>query len=219
MKIVEGEENPSGEGLLLPIHKPTPSSPKTFVRVDGGRGIERRFTFGARPPERRQKKNGFDAKGLLTSRLPTSQSFAGGGPGEGACGCPPLLKKAPSPGLPSPAREPVHEASIVAGMMHILEDEARRHNVSRITRVRLSVGLFTAVEPKTLEACFELYAEGTAAEGAELDITTVPAEGRCLECGHGFPMTSPRCRCPECGSLRLEGKGGRDFLITGIDAC
>ena len=26
-------------------------------------------------------------------------------------------------------------------------------------------------------------------------------------------------RCPECGSLRLEGKGGRDFLITGIDAC
>ena len=219
MKIVEGEENPSGEGLLLPLHKPTPSSPKTFVRVDGGRGIERRFTFGARPPERRQKKNGFDAKGLLTSRLPTSQSFAGGGPGEGACGGPPLLKKAPSPGLPSPAREPVHEASIVAGMMHILEDEARRHNVSRITRVRLSVGLFTAVEPKTLEACFELYAEGTAAEGAELDITTVPAEGRCLECGHGFPMTSPRCRCPECGSLRLEGKGGRDFLITGIDAC
>ena len=88
----------------------------------------------------------------------------------------------------------MHEASIVAGMMHILEDEARRHNVSRITRVRLSVGLFTAVEPKTLEACFELYAEGTAAEGAELDITIVPAEGRCLECGHGFPMTSPRCR-------------------------
>ena len=32
-------------------------------------------------------------------------------------------------------------------------------------------------------------------------------------------MTSPRCRCPECGSLRLEAKGGRDFLITGIDAC
>ena len=81
----------------------------------------------------------------------------------------------------------MHEASIVAGMMHILEDEARRHNVSRITRVRLSVGLFTAVEPKTLEACFELYAEGTAAEGAELDITTVPAEGRCLSAGTDFP--------------------------------
>ncbi len=113
----------------------------------------------------------------------------------------------------------MHEASIVAGMMNILEDEAKRHNVSRITRVRLSVGLFTAVEPKTLEACFELYAEGTAAEGAELDITAVPAEGRCLDCGHEFPMASPRCRCPECGSLRLEGKGGRDFLITGIDAC
>ena len=112
----------------------------------------------------------------------------------------------------------MHEASIVAGMMNILEDEAARHGVSRITRVRLSVGLFTAVEPKTLAACFELFAEGTAAEGAELDITTVPAQGRCLDCGYTFPMTSPRCRCPECGSLRLEGTGGREFLITGIDA-
>ena len=88
MKIVEGEENPSGEGLLLPLHKPTPSSPKTFVRVDGGRGIERRFTFGARPPERRQKKNGFDAKGLLTSRLPTSQHFCGWGRGKERVGVP-----------------------------------------------------------------------------------------------------------------------------------
>lgn len=113
----------------------------------------------------------------------------------------------------------MHEASIIAGMMTILKEEAARHKVSRITRVRLSVGVFTAVEPKTLTACFELFAEGTAAEGAELEITTVPAEGRCLDCGSSFPMHSPRCRCPKCDSLRLEGRGGRAFLVTGIDAC
>ena len=113
----------------------------------------------------------------------------------------------------------MHEASIVAGMMTILEEEAARHKVSRITRVRLAVGLFTAVEPKTLTACFELLAEGTVAEGADLEIAAVPAEGLCLDCGHTFAMHSPRCRCPECGSLRLEGRGGRDFLVTGIDAC
>ena len=112
----------------------------------------------------------------------------------------------------------MHEASIVASMMRILEDEAQRYGVTNITRVKLSVGLFTAVEPRTLEACFELYAEGTAAEGAELVVTIVPAEGKCLDCGHGFPMTSPRCRCPACGSLRLEASGGREFCITGIDA-
>lgn len=111
----------------------------------------------------------------------------------------------------------MHEASMVAAMMNILEDEARRHKVTRITRVRLSVGLFTAVEPRTLEACFELYAEGTAAEGAELVVETVPARGRCLDCGKAFPMTSPRRPCPHCGSPRLEGSGGRDFCITGID--
>ena len=102
---------------------------------------------------------------------------------------------------------------------HLLAVESRAYELVMLWLDSIGLGLFTAVEPKTLEACFELYAEGTAAEGAELDITTVPAEGRCLDCGHKFPMTSPRCRCPECGSLRLEGKGGRDFLITGIDAC
>lgn len=104
-------------------------------------------------------------------------------------------------------------------MMTILEDEAKQHGVARITKVRLSVGLFTAIEPKTLAACFELFAEGTVAEGAELDITPVPAQGACLDCGHRFPLASPRSRCPACGSLRLEGSGGREFLITGIEAC
>lgn len=112
----------------------------------------------------------------------------------------------------------MHEASMVAAMMNILKEEARRHKVTKITRVRLAVGLFTAVEPRTLEACFELYAEGTAAEGAELAVETVPAEGRCLDCGASFAMTSLRAPCPLCGSLRLEGSGGRDFRITGIDA-
>lgn len=112
----------------------------------------------------------------------------------------------------------MHEASMVAAMMNILEEEARRHKVTRITRVRLAVGLFTAVEPRTLQACFELYAEDTAVEGAELCVETVPAEGHCLDCDAAFPMTSLRAPCPDCGSLRLEGSGGREFRITGIDA-
>ena len=73
-------------------------------------------------------------------------------------------------------------------MMHILEDEARRHNVSRITRVRLSVGLFTAVEPKTLEACFELYAEGTRRrKGPNWTSRPFPPKGAALIAGTNFP--------------------------------
>ncbi|MEG2005208.1 MAG: hydrogenase maturation nickel metallochaperone HypA, partial [Bilophila sp.] len=62
----------------------------------------------------------------------------------------------------------MHEATMVASLMRIIEEEATRYAVERITRVRLAVGLFTAVEPQTLRACFELFAEGTVAEGAEL---------------------------------------------------
>ena len=72
-------------------------------------------------------------------------------------------------------------------MMNILEDEAKRHNVSRITRVRLSVGLFTAVEPKTLEACFELYAEGTVRKGPNWTSRPFPPKGAALSAGTNFP--------------------------------
>lgn len=112
----------------------------------------------------------------------------------------------------------MHEAAMVASLMRILEEEAARHGVERITKVGLAVGLFTSVEPNTLRACFELYAENTVAEGAELRIETVPARGKCLDCQQSFPMTSPRLPCPHCGGMRLEGSGGREFAVTGIEA-
>lgn len=108
---------------------------------------------------------------------------------------------------------------MVASLMHIIEEEAHRHAVERITRVRLAVGLFTVVEPMALRACFELFAEGSVAEGAELVVELVPASGLCLRCGARFEMRTVRCRCPECGSDELDGSGGREFTVTGLEGC
>lgn len=105
-----------------------------------------------------------------------------------------------------------------ASLLRLVEDEAKRHKAARIVGVRLGVGVFTAVESHTLAACFELLAEGTVAEGAKLTVDLLPAAAACRECGHEFALSSPRQACPVCGSAALDSTGGRDFLLTGLEA-
>ncbi|EPR37391.1 hydrogenase expression/synthesis HypA [Desulfovibrio sp. X2] len=112
----------------------------------------------------------------------------------------------------------MHESAIVAGIMRILEDEACRHGVARITRVRLQVGLLAAVEERTLSACFDLYAAGTVADGAELSCETTPMHGRCRVCGKECELTRRHFACPACGAAELDLSGGHELTIAAIEA-
>lgn len=111
----------------------------------------------------------------------------------------------------------MHEASIVHGLMGILEREAAEHGVTRIVRVKLRIGRLRAVEPQALAACFELFAEGTAAEGAELVVDHVPARGRCAGCGHDFVLEGFRALCPACGGAEVTLTGGRDLCVESFE--
>lgn len=113
----------------------------------------------------------------------------------------------------------MHEAAMIGALMPLVEEEARRFNVKKVTKICLNVGVLTAVEPQTLVGCFEIFAEGTVAEGAELAVKKVSAVSVCRECDCRFSLQNLRGCCPECGGMRLDISGGRDFCITGIHAC
>lgn len=112
----------------------------------------------------------------------------------------------------------MHELSVVQGLLRILEEEAARNHAGRVVRVHLQVGLLSCVEYRTLTGCFEICAEGTVAEGAELVCETMPVHAVCKACGHRFEMMKRRFFCPECGSDELELSGGRDLVVAAIDA-
>ena len=62
----------------------------------------------------------------------------------------------------------MHETAIIAGLLRILETQAAQHGATRIVRVTVKVGRLRAVEPQQLRACFEVFAEGSLADGAEI---------------------------------------------------
>jgi hydrogenase nickel incorporation protein HypA/HybF len=80
---------------------------------------------------------------------------------------------------------------------------AERAAGARVLRVRVEIGQLAAVLPDSLRFCFDICAQGTAVEGAELEILQTPGRAVCGSCGDTIALSSPFGRCPCGGVLRI----------------
>jgi hydrogenase nickel incorporation protein HypA/HybF len=108
----------------------------------------------------------------------------------------------------------MHELSIAEAIVAIVDRHAEGR---RVSRVEVSVGHLRQVVPTALSFAFELVAQGTALEGAELVLEHVPAAGRCRACAaesglDGFPLA-----CRECGAHDVEVIAGEELLVESLD--
>jgi hydrogenase nickel incorporation protein HypA/HybF len=112
----------------------------------------------------------------------------------------------------------MHETAIVEGLLRILEAQADRHRVTRILSVTVKVGRLRAVEPAQLAGCFEMFAEGTVAAGAQLKIEAVPVRARCKVCAVEFEVPRFRFECPACGGGDVDVVQGQELYIESFEA-
>jgi hydrogenase nickel incorporation protein HypA/HybF len=108
----------------------------------------------------------------------------------------------------------MHELSIAEAIVAIAD---RHAGGRRVTRVEVAVGHLRQVVPSALSFAFELVAQGTAVEGAELVLEEVPAAGRCRGCGaesrlDGFPLA-----CRACGGQDVEVVAGEELRVETLD--
>ena len=85
----------------------------------------------------------------------------------------------------------------------------------RVTAVRLEIGALTGVVADSVRFCFDLVTEGTALEGATLEIEEPAARCRCRACGAEFAPDWPIVICP-CGSADAEVLAGNDLRILSV---
>ncbi|WP_236025752.1 hydrogenase maturation nickel metallochaperone HypA [Geomonas azotofigens] len=112
----------------------------------------------------------------------------------------------------------MHEITLVTGLFEIINEQVAAQGITSISKVRLKVGELAAVEPMTLAACFEVVAEGTVAQGAQLEIVEVPLAGRCRGCGERFRIVNFSFSCPACGGEDVDLVGGRELYLESLDA-
>jgi hydrogenase nickel incorporation protein HypA/HybF len=108
----------------------------------------------------------------------------------------------------------MHELSIAEAIAGIACAHAGGR---RIERVEVHVGHLRQVVPASLIFAFDLVTRGTVAEGADLVITGVPAEGRCRACGADGALPAFPLLCAWCGSADVEVVRGEELLVDALE--
>lgn len=111
----------------------------------------------------------------------------------------------------------MHEMSIASSIVDIALRTLADHEGTKVKAVQLRLGVMSGVEREALLFCFDAVTQGTPAEGAVLQIETVPVSGRCLDCDEAFEVMQYTFRCPACESALIHQETGRELLVTSID--
>ena len=108
----------------------------------------------------------------------------------------------------------MHELALAEAIVDVVVRHARGR---RVTRVEVAVGHLRQVVPSSLSFSFELLAQGTPAEGAELVLEEVPAAGSCRACGHEGRLTGFPLLCRACGAADIEVVAGEELRVEALD--
>jgi hydrogenase nickel incorporation protein HypA/HybF len=108
----------------------------------------------------------------------------------------------------------MHELSLAQAVVAIATEHAAGR---RVVKVELKVGHLRQVVPSALAFAFELVAEGTPVEGAELVMEEVGAVGRCRACRAESALTGFPLQCSSCGGLDLDLIQGEELLVDALE--
>jgi hydrogenase nickel incorporation protein HypA/HybF len=106
----------------------------------------------------------------------------------------------------------MHELSLTEALIALVEDEGRKHGCVRVRTVRVEIGAICAIEPEAMRFCFDAVTRGTIADGAVLDIVSVPGRGWCVDCGKEVALSHRLDPCPDCGGECVQPMTGGDDL-------
>jgi hydrogenase nickel incorporation protein HypA/HybF len=107
----------------------------------------------------------------------------------------------------------MHELGIVRNIVAIVGDAAKG---SRVRRVTLDIGKLSGVMPDSIAFCFETVAQGTALEGAILEIRQIDGRARCNACGSEFAADTLFTPCA-CGSRQFKRLQGDELNIKSME--
>ena len=111
----------------------------------------------------------------------------------------------------------MHELSVCLSLLREGERVARENNAGRVTRIVVTVGPLSGVEPDLLRNAYPLAVAGTVAEDAEFQIDLSEIVVKCSKCGTESPARPNRLICGECGDYRTELVSGDEMILQSLE--
>lgn len=111
----------------------------------------------------------------------------------------------------------MHELSLAESLVQLIEQAAAGQGFTRVRKAWLEIGALAGVEPEALRFGFEVAARASCAEGAALEILSVPGVAWCYACCRSVTIAAYQDGCPECGGLRLRVTGGDRLRLKELE--
>lgn len=110
----------------------------------------------------------------------------------------------------------MHESQIARKLVAALEAAVREQGAKGVKSVKVRLGGVHWVDSEAFRELFSLFSQGTASEGAELEIEEAQPKAKCSQCGTTFVPHDHDPICPQCGSKEIEVVAEPDLQILEI---
>lgn len=107
----------------------------------------------------------------------------------------------------------MHELSVCEQIVAIAVKKAEG---AKILRIVIEIGKLSCLLPDAVRFAFDIASEGTAAEGAKLEIRELPGRARCRTCGLEMTLERPYGEC-QCGGSDLEWLAGEELNLCEME--
>ncbi len=111
----------------------------------------------------------------------------------------------------------MHEVSLMEQTLEIALENARQQGANKINRLKMRIGEMSGVVPEALEFAFDVVTQGTIAQGAILEIESVPVVCYCSHCQREFSPTDVFYQCPTCEQFSQKVISGKEIELTSLE--
>jgi hydrogenase nickel incorporation protein HypA/HybF len=111
----------------------------------------------------------------------------------------------------------MHEIRIAEDLCLIVLDTAKKENLTKVTKVNVSIGQLVQIVPDIFKFAFSVAVRNSLAQDAETNIEIIPVQLKCKKCGSDFHLTNNLFECEVCSSTDLEIVHGKELFIKSIE--
>lgn len=111
----------------------------------------------------------------------------------------------------------MHELSVTQSLLEIALRHAQQSSARRILGLNIVIGQLATIVDDSVQFYWDMIAEDTIAEGAQLNFRRIPVELLCQECNRRYTPGPEDLACPDCQSANIIIVAGKEFFLELID--
>jgi len=111
----------------------------------------------------------------------------------------------------------MHEYPITKRIVDMACDACQDAKGEKVKTIKLVMGDYSGFVAESMYMYFDLISQGTACEGARLDIERIRPKLKCPNCGIYFERPHMSFACPECGTDGEPSEIGKEFYVDSIE--